>query len=84
MKTFVADDEVIETSKTSLPVQIKSAANLIKRLLRYSMARRMAAPWNRGYDAFYDITATNPHPLESTAYLEWEQGRKAAGEDFEW
>lgn len=84
MKTVLADDEAVDTSTASFPVQITSAAGWIKRLLRRCLARRSAAPWNRGYDAFYDIRASNPYEADSAAFLEWEQGRKAAGEDFEW
>ena len=84
MKTVLADDEVVETSRTSFFVQIEAVADLTKRLLRRCFVRRTAAPWNLGYDAFHDITASNPYPADSAASLKWEQGRKAASEDFEW
>ena len=84
MKTILADDDVADTSRTGFFTQLGAGADWTKRLLDRCLAPRVATPWNRGYDAFYDIRATNPHPLDSAAYLEWEQGKNAAREDFEW
>ncbi|NNG24344.1 hypothetical protein [Telluria aromaticivorans] len=42
------------------------------------------APWQAGYDAFYRGVDANPHALGAKAFSEWEQGRKAFREDFDW
>lgn len=81
-KTKILVDDEVAKPRGQIFEQIVATADWTKRLLCYFFASSVAIPWNRRYDAFYDITAANPHAVDSTAYLEWERGRTAASEDF--
>ena len=84
MKTVAANEESVDASRTSFAGRFAGPVGAITGRLRRSLAPRAAAPWHAGYDAFHDSTAANPYPAGSDANLAWEQGRKAASEDFEW
>ncbi|MEN3277082.1 MAG: hypothetical protein V7631_2872 [Massilia sp.] len=84
MKTAAANEEGVEASGTGFTWRLAATVSRMTARLRRGTAPRHAAPWHAGYDAFYDSTAANPYPGGSDANLAWEQGRKAASEDFGW
>ena len=84
MKTGLANDEDIVAAQPTFAGQIGAAAGALKSFLgRYAQARKSEA-WLSGYNAFYDGVSANPHVPDTESWKEWDLGRKAFEQDFEW
>lgn len=84
MKTGLAGDDDRIIAQPGLTEQISAAVGAVKAFVGLGTQARQSEPWLSGYNALYDGVKGNPHAPGTSAYKEWELGRAASEQDFEW